>query len=451
MAEMIIRSEADNIDNAKKQLQLLIPEALYLVSTRVVSEGIPITTAKRDITVDADSLAAAREMINAQTPAGFQVIHEVIVSQGGPRTISAEGYTEDSAFHHAEKKVPEGSVVTDKTVIVPPEIKTVLVMAFDDVTARSMALTHFSGGPKVFRIRTLSRGRKGFLGVGRQPNQYSVDVSIQKASIEIKYLARARVRATVGEIVKPKAVLEATLVDGVDDLLDVMSAIAKSSDGLWDFTPGNWSDRYDVLATLEGLHDSRIPGVLVDYVKRHITDMRSRYDTKDETKCDAVNRVLRSLERIGGTSVRGDLIELIFDNLAYSRHLYVPDLFGRFTELFRALAKAFTPIVLSETHGWRDNDGYESWVTYDTAPLECAVESLCAVDSPVSSNLLHKLASLPSIQVPRGYSDKGDPGTVDPTESMNLRQRAGNEIVRRSRPPHGVYDFEAYQINEYYH
>jgi HEAT repeat protein len=171
----------------------------------------------------------------------------------------------------------------------------------------------------------------------------------------------------------------------------------------------------------------------------------SGWETASVTK--TLNEIMRVLEKGGRADMREGIADLVFRRPDAFSRVEVPHLFGVLTERLRAIGLAFSPFETSRQVGWRDNDGYEVWLGYNTAPLEDAFKYLCSIDNPVAVNFLHRLAAFEGVRVPRGYSDKGNPGDVDPTSSLGIQQRARSELQRRSNPP---YRPEAYLVEDYF-
>lgn len=87
--------------------------------------------------------------------------------------------------------------------------------------------------------------------------------------------------------------------------------------------------------------------------------------------------------------------------------------------------------------------------SYDTADSITAVKQLCAIDTPVSSNLLHLLTGLPDVDVPSrtwecAYDADHPTGGDATSEHLSFdaqRQMAQRELARRGAPG---YDVSAY-------
>jgi len=94
--------------------------------------------------------------------------------------------------------------------------------------------------------------------------------------------------------------------------------------------------------------------------------------------------------------------------------------------------------------------GVETYYSYNKKPALEAIQELCRIDSPVSSNLLHHLSKLPDIQVERGIFEveyDSEHPTGMGTSYMTLsfkdhRQTAEKELKRRGNPP---YDPDYYR------
>ena len=149
------------------------------------------------IEVTASSLEAAREQIRSRMPAGLQLLSETVISDGKPKTVRAAAETMEAALAKAQAEVPDGAEVIEKKETAVPEHKVVTVAAFDEQSAREDVN---SGIPKTATLNALKLvkpGSKGFLGIGKKPNQYEAEV-FHQAVVEITYKEQARISAKAG-------------------------------------------------------------------------------------------------------------------------------------------------------------------------------------------------------------------------------------------------------------
>jgi hypothetical protein len=167
--------------------------------------------AERIILAVADSLEEAKEQLESQIPEGFDVVSQEIVSQGKRRTVKASGDTLETALAKAQRQVPSEAQVVEKREI-PPEQKPIerVVEAFDEVSAKVATGIVPTNRLTIKGVRLLAEGSKGFLGIGRKPNQYAVElVEHVPATVEITYKTPASIAAKIrkleaGEIACPR-------------------------------------------------------------------------------------------------------------------------------------------------------------------------------------------------------------------------------------------------------
>jgi hypothetical protein len=103
----------------------------------------------------------------------------------------------------------------EKKELVKPERKAIIVEAFDEQSAMSKARTkaalrhnYFGNTLTIKSVKLAIAGSKGFLGIGKKPNQYEV-VLLQQAVVEVTYKTKAKIRVEVG------AGLETQLVEDI--------------------------------------------------------------------------------------------------------------------------------------------------------------------------------------------------------------------------------------------
>jgi len=152
------------------------------------------------IEIEADSLEEAR----SKAPAGCRLIAEEILSDGRPQSVEGMAETTEVAFQQARAKLPAEVEVLGQREVVSPGQKSLQIAAFDEAEARSLAQRRLDAGGEILGIRLGNLGRKGFLGIGSQPNTYEVTVT-QPARVEITFKAKARIR---GKLHKPMSAPE---------------------------------------------------------------------------------------------------------------------------------------------------------------------------------------------------------------------------------------------------
>ena len=154
--------------------------------------------AKRIIEVDADSLEEARKKAESQVPEDLQIISEEILSDGKPRCITGIADTIEAAFEEAESKLPAAVESIDRKQLNAPVKKVTIVEATDEQTARAQVEQSISSSARIESTKLKEIGKKGFLGMGKKPNTYEVQV-FERAVVEIKYKKKAKIRVELHE------------------------------------------------------------------------------------------------------------------------------------------------------------------------------------------------------------------------------------------------------------
>jgi hypothetical protein len=213
MDTKIIEVEADSLEEAREKIKSQIPTGLHLLSEEIISDGEPVIKTKQTIQTEAETLEEAREQLKSQTPEGFQLLSEKIISDGKPKTVKGVANTADAAFAKAQIGIPNNADILEKKELVPSERKMITVEAFDEWTAISNAEAEASkqfGSAAVVQSKKLAMtGKKGFLGIGKKPDQYEAEILVRQATVEVSYKLKAKISADVGEVYKPKAKISA--------------------------------------------------------------------------------------------------------------------------------------------------------------------------------------------------------------------------------------------------
>lgn len=147
---------------------------------------------------DGDTVDAARLALADQVRPGRQIILEEVVSAGRDEVQSAFGATLEEAALEAKRRVPAGAEVLGTTDKRSPSMRTVRVQSFGEDEARSKIHESIEAGDEVDSSRLAGEGRRGFLGIGRSPNDYDVVIR-RNAEVEVTYRPSAKVEATVLE------------------------------------------------------------------------------------------------------------------------------------------------------------------------------------------------------------------------------------------------------------
>lgn len=148
--------------------------------------------------VEADSPEGARRQARSRVPAGLKIASEEILDAGGTRTVQGVGGTVETAFQQAGKSLPPGAIEQERRITKPP-IRVIEVTAPDESAAKNLAEGKIEPGESVARISVKVAGRKGFLGMGRTPSTYEVEMA-RWAIVEIVFTSRARIRCVLGSL-----------------------------------------------------------------------------------------------------------------------------------------------------------------------------------------------------------------------------------------------------------
>jgi len=155
--------------------------------------------AERIIEVEADSLQEARIKAKSQVPEGLQITSEEILSDGKTSSKAGIADTIEAAFTDAESKLPSDVEIVDRKQHNAPNRKVVTVEAFEGQTARAQVEQSFKFmGPRIESMKLKETGRKGFLGRGKKPNTYEIQV-FEPAWVTVVYNKKARIRVNLAE------------------------------------------------------------------------------------------------------------------------------------------------------------------------------------------------------------------------------------------------------------
>ena len=147
--------------------------------------------------VEAASLEEARDRVQSQMPKGHSLLSETIISDGHPKTARGVAGTVEKAFTNAHGKIPLDVVVLEQKVLTNPEVRLVKVEGFEENSARQQIERGLSSSSTLKSFKLLAPGKKGFLGIGRKPDQYDATV-FQLAVVEIRYKQKAKISGKTG-------------------------------------------------------------------------------------------------------------------------------------------------------------------------------------------------------------------------------------------------------------
>lgn len=149
------------------------------------------------IEIEDESLEGAKAIVTAQIPKGQRIRVERVLVDGKPQTVTGSAETFDAAFAEAQHVVPSTAKILSRTKMSAPDVKRVTIEAFDMSSAKRQAEAQFKNA-RATNVTTTRLGRKGFLGIGKKPNLYEVEVHLL-AVVEIAFKPRFKVSFGVGE------------------------------------------------------------------------------------------------------------------------------------------------------------------------------------------------------------------------------------------------------------
>ena len=157
---------------------------------------------------------------------------------------------------------------------------------------------------------------------------------------------------------------------------------------------------------------------------------------KDESEWVAAAAV-QALMSLGETRSAEPVVDVL---LAAGVHLVQrledisPDrLFGDYAGLVLRVATAEVKQETTSHPGAKYSHGI---CTYDLSGQKDAVAELCEIQTPLSSNLLHKVAGRPSINVMVSWTTCSFPGGYEDLSFEDQKRMAKAELERRGNPPH---------------
>jgi HEAT repeat protein len=171
---------------------------------------------------------------------------------------------------------------------------------------------------------------------------------------------------------------------------------------------------------------------------------------KDEDLCTESAAI--ALGRIGDRQHAALLIDYLFSH----PEGYSPTWEGHFQrratpyrEMFRDYAELLIRITSYETSAYRPGTSPLTWFNNKIEEAPRAVKELCDIDSPISSNILHKIAEMRDIKVLKEQYDNDETYTTSKTYGTlsvePLRIIAREELGKRGSPP---YDPSAYLLDD---
>jgi hypothetical protein len=153
--------------------------------------------AHRMVVAEADTLDAARAGLFSQLAAGEVVLSERVVADGRPHHVERHAATVEEACARVRETIPEGARVVEETCTHAPELRHEKLEAFDETDVAAEVERRLGPDALVTAAREVTPHRNGFLGIGRVPGAWEVDVQLP-ARAELTWQERAKVKAEVG-------------------------------------------------------------------------------------------------------------------------------------------------------------------------------------------------------------------------------------------------------------
>jgi hypothetical protein len=146
---------------------------------------------------EADTLAEARRIANSKTPAGRFIVSERVLGDGLARTVKASGDNVEAAFAEAERNRPAGLAEVSRKQVKAREQRTLTVEAADEASAREGVQRQLTRQERLDTLTQVFAGTRGFLGIGRKPAQWQAEVR-SLVEVEITFKNRAKLAVQIG-------------------------------------------------------------------------------------------------------------------------------------------------------------------------------------------------------------------------------------------------------------
>lgn len=165
--------------------------------------GSAVAEPQNTIIVEAYSLEEAINQARCQTPKGLRLTSKKIISEGGTKTVKTSGVTLEEAQIKIQTIIPpEAKILESKETAPQQQPWDIPHEAFDEQGAKAEAELYMRESPNkltIQRIELKTQGTKGFLGIGKKPNQYKIIfLKHLPASVETVYQLKAKVSFDLG-------------------------------------------------------------------------------------------------------------------------------------------------------------------------------------------------------------------------------------------------------------
>lgn len=155
------------------------------------------SSSQQIVEAEGETWKEARELIESQLPEGLSILSvDIIVREDGGLAFGRRE-TIDEAYADAQRDLPDDCDAVSRTVMVDPDRRVVGVEAFDEQNARAQVEGQLGQNEEIKVVNLIASGRRGFLGIGKTPGRYEIEV-IRQAMVEIRFARKARISATIG-------------------------------------------------------------------------------------------------------------------------------------------------------------------------------------------------------------------------------------------------------------
>lgn len=147
------------------------------------------------IIISANTLVEARQKLLEKISYGHFLIEENS-NKPEKKTKRTSASTIEEAFNEAKKEIPKNTQNIEERVVREPFVDVIEIYAFSTAAVQSSASEKIQEEGELKSICISEKGRKGFLGIGKTPNTYSVEV-FYNAIVELKYETSAEIEAKI--------------------------------------------------------------------------------------------------------------------------------------------------------------------------------------------------------------------------------------------------------------
>lgn len=143
----------------------------------------------------AETLSKAMAKLDQEIPSGFFLV-DLQKSKQAELNKKASADTIREAFDKAKKKIPNDAINIKENVVREPKKNIIKIIAFDEEKAQEAAMDKNVEAVNIVKIDMSEKGSRGFLGIGKKPNTYSIELLYQ-AIVKIDYTTYAEISAEI--------------------------------------------------------------------------------------------------------------------------------------------------------------------------------------------------------------------------------------------------------------